>query len=295
MFLTAEQDYLQAYLQTAWSAPSLSRAREVELATQMKQGGRVAQRARDELVIAHLKLAASLAKKYTFGGKFSLDDLVQEANIGLLVAVDKFEVERGFRFSTCAYHWVRSQIQLYVSGAGGPDVRLSLNRQRDVRNLKGAIKALEDRGVAVTDAALARELDVSVKVVRDYTEALISHTSLSAPVGENGTEFGEFLPDEHAPNPEQVAIAAEQREIVRAAVADLPERDRAIITMRFDLDDEGERTLEDVSQVFGVTRERIRQLEVKAIERLRKVKKIRPAGSPEIVKTKRRRASRKAA
>lgn len=289
MYGLPEQDYLQSYLQAAYAAPMLSREREAELAYRMKDGGRAGQRARDELVTAHLKLAARVARKYSYRGA-SFEDLVQEANIGLLIAADKFDISRGFRFSTFAFHWVRSQVQLYLANVAGGDVRLPLNRQREVRKLKDTIRSLEQRGVTVTEQVLSAELRVSVEVVRELSESMISEFSLNAPAGaDSETEIGALIPDTNTPSPEALAIQANDRELVRKAVEGLPARDCAIITMRFGLDGEGERSLEEVGNVFDVSRERIRQLEVKAIERLRAVKALVPKGTKVLTKPRRNR------
>jgi RNA polymerase primary sigma factor len=283
MYGINDNDAIQAYLRAAWDAPMLSREREVELANLIAGGGARAKRARDELITAHLKLGVKVARKWSRGKNASnFEDLVQEANIGLCVAADKFEVERGFRFATCAWHWVNAQCQLYVADSRGTgDIRLPLSRQREVRRLKNAMKALAERNVPVTDEALAREMDCSVAHVKDLTETLLIHeVSLNTPIGDGGTEYGALLVDERSPNALEMLLDADQKRQVEKAVADLPERDKAIVTMRFGLDGEGERTLEEVSQVFGVTRERIRQLEVKALEKLRSSEPLRRPGVP---------------
>ncbi len=283
MYGINDNDAIQAYLRAAWDAPMLSREREIELATTMAAGGARGKRARDELITAHLKLGVKLARKWARGknaGNF--EDLVQEANIGLCVAADKFELERGFRFSTMAWHWVNAQCQLYVAdGRGTGDIRLPLSRQREVRRLKDAMKALSDRNAPVTDEALAREMECSVSHVKDLTETLLIHeVSLNKPVGDSETEYGALLIDERAPNALDLLLTADEKRSVEMAVEGLEERDRAIVTMRFGLDGEGERTLEDVSNVFGVTRERIRQLEVKALGKLRDSEPLRRPGTP---------------
>ena len=278
MYATNENDAVQAYLRAVWDAPMLSREREVELANAMAQGGARGKRARDELITAHLKLGAKLARKWCRGknaGNF--EDLVQEANLGLCMAADKFDVSRGFRFSTCAWHWVNAQCQLYVAdGRGSGDIRLPLSRQREVRRMKEAMKALAERNVAVTDEALARQMDCSVSHVKDLTETLLIHeVSLNAPVGDGDTEYGALLVDERSPNALEMLLDADQKRILEQVVANLADRDRAIITMRFGLDGDEERTLEEVANVFGVTRERIRQLEQKALGKLRNSTPIR--------------------
>lgn len=288
MYGISEQDYLQSYLQAAYAVPLLSREREAELAHRMKDGGRAGQRARDELVTAHLKLAAKVARKYSRGGA-SFEDLVQEANVGLIIAVDKFDISRGFRFSTFAFHWVRSQVQLYFASVAGGDVRLPINRRAEVRKLKHAIRSLEQRGETVTEQKLAAALGVSVDMVRTLSECMISEFSLNAPAGaDSETEIGALIPDTNAPSPEALAIQANDRELVRKAVEGLPERDRAVISMRFGLDGDGERSLEEVGNVFNVSRERVRQLEVKAIERLRSVKALVPSGAKKLPAHRRR-------
>jgi RNA polymerase primary sigma factor len=271
----SEQDYLQLFLSSAYSIPMLSREREVELAMQMKQGGRLAQRARDELVNAHIKLVIKMARKMKRSKE--LEDVIQEGNIGLLQAVDRFEVERGFRFATYAWHWVRQSIKLYVSGADG-DMHIPVNQVKAVQKLSAARHALYLRGVAVTDFALAREMNTTVAAVQDISEtALLMFTrSINETVshtGEDPRELGDFIPDTVTESAEDAVIREQTRQAVHDALAEMDsERDRAVLSMRFGIDGEGERTLEEVSQVYNITRERVRQIEKKALTKLKKLR-----------------------
>jgi RNA polymerase primary sigma factor len=182
---SAEHDYLARYLHQVWQAPLLSREEEVALAQEMKLGGRAGQRARDKLVTAHQKLAAKVARKFATNHRREMEDLLQEANIGLLVAVDKFEVERGFRFSTMAFHWVRQQVSDYCAN-NTPQVRIPVTRMRKIRKLRETILKLEAAGQAVTDTALAAEMQCSVAEVRDLSDDLLHQVSLNAPIGDSG-------------------------------------------------------------------------------------------------------------
>ena len=231
----------------------------------------------DELLAAHMKFVVSIARK-SFKGGLPLEDLIQEGHIGLLQAAERFELDKGTRFATYAFWWVREAIAIHVKKHSAM-IPLSPNRAREVRRLNLAMEALTTRGVIPTDAAVARELGISVTEVRELALDSLSVCSLDIPVGEDGeTTLGDLIPDSEALNAEEALLSADSVEIVRRALDTLGERERDVVIRRRGLLDYDEETLEDLAGKYSVSRERIRQIQVKGEKLLKKaLEKLRAA------------------
>lgn len=262
-------DFYQAFIAWSYQVPMLSREREVELVKSMQSGGLLGRRSRDELLAAHMKFVVSIARK-SFKGGLPLEDLIQEGHIGLLQAVERFELDKGTRFATYAFWWVREAIAIHVKKHSAM-IPLSPNRAREVRRLNLAMEALTTRGVIPTDAAVARELGISVTEVRELALDSLSVCSLDIPVGEDGeTTLGDLIPDSEALNAEEALLSADSVEIVRRALDTLGVRERDVVIRRRGLLDHDEETLEDLAVKYSVSRERIRQIQVKGEKLLKK-------------------------
>lgn len=262
-------DFYQAFIAWSYQVPMLSREREVELVKSMQSGGLLGRRSRDELLAAHMKFVVSIARK-SFKGGLPLEDLIQEGHIGLLQAVERFELDKGTRFATYAFWWVREAIAIHVKKHSAM-IPLSPNRAREVRRLNQAMEALTTRGVIPTDAAVARELGISVTEVRELALDSLSVCSLDIPVGEDGeTTLGDLIPDSEALNAEEALLSADSVEIVRRALDTLGVRERDVVIRRRGLLDHDEETLEDLAVKYSVSRERIRQIQVKGEKLLKK-------------------------
>lgn len=255
----------------ARSAKMLSAEEEAKLATEMKAGGARGQRARDKLVLSYLRLAISVAKKFSKSG-LPLEDLIQEGNVGLLQAADKFEIEKGFRFGTYARWWVFQAVKQYAQEKGH-DIRVPPSTQKHIVRMNKVVKELSADGHTPTDEEVAAAMQEDVAKVRQLAVYAMKPVSINLPVGKDGedtAELGDFLADDSSPDAEEVAIANDTTEAVQAALGCLKDRERRVIVRRFDLDGEGQATLEDLSVELGITRERVRQIEVKAKEKMLK-------------------------
>ncbi|HVM15170.1 MAG TPA: sigma-70 family RNA polymerase sigma factor [Egibacteraceae bacterium] len=286
-------DHVQLYLREMARTALLTAEEEVDLAKRYEAGleaerllgvgGRVAakrkrelnrvdgdgKRAKERLVQANLRLVVSVAKRYQ-GQGLPLLDLIQEGNLGLLRAVEKFDYRRGYKFSTYATWWIRQAVGRGVADKGRTirlpvhmmeRVRRALSMQRDLAEQYGREPSLEE---------LAAELGEEVELVEELLTYARTPTSLETPVGEDGdAELGDFIEDRNADDPLEVAAKGLARKELLDVVAGLPDRERTILELRFGLLDGEARTLDDVGRYFGLTRERIRQLEARALSKLR--------------------------
>ncbi len=267
----SEQEFFRSFLSRVHNAPFLSGDEEIALVRRIKAGGADGERARGELATAYLRLVTSVACKTNRRGR-NLQEIMQEGTIGLMLAVDRFEEERGVRFGTYAWWWIRASIKDYLNKGDGT-IYIPANQGKKVARFVLTVKRLGEQLLPVTEENLASEMGISVEEVRDIAETRMINfmASINDRVGEDGRlEVGDLIADRLAVDAEQNLISEENAEHVVDALGGLSERERKIVSMRFGLNGESESTLEQVGNVFGVSKERIRQIEAKALSRLKK-------------------------
>ena len=262
-------DPVRMYLREIGSIPLLSGAEEVDLARRIAQGGLDGEEAKRKLAEANLRLVVSIAKKYVGRGMLFLD-LIQEGNLGLIRAVEKFDYEKGYKFSTYATWWIRQAITRAIADQART-IRIPVHMVETINRLKKVTRKLsQDLGRKATEEELAKEMDVSVEKLREIIKVAQEPISLETPVGkEEDSRLGDFLEDRETEAPVNAVTHELLREDINDVLGTLSARERDVLKLRFGLDDGRSRTLEEVGQQFGVTRERIRQIEAKALRKLR--------------------------
>ena len=266
-------DSVRMYLREIGKIPLLSIEEENELAKKAMEGN---QRAKDKMAEANMRLVVSIAKRYA-GRGLELLDLIQEGNTGLLRAVDKFDPSKGFKFSTYATWWIRQAITRAIADQART-IRIPVHMVETINKLMRTQRRLtQELNREPTNKELAKEMDMDVEKIEYIQKIKQDITSLDAGVGRDGEEgeestLGDFIEDEDTASPEESATVQLLKEQVREILSTLSDRERKILEMRFGLNGTKSHTLEEVGLEFAVTRERIRQIEAKALMKLKKHK-----------------------
>lgn len=260
------EDPVRMYLKEIGNVPLLSTEEEVELAKRVEAGDEAAKRALTE---ANLRLVVSIAKKYVGRGMPFLD-LIQEGNMGLMKAVDKFDYTKGYKFSTYATWWIRQAITRGIADTGRT-IRVPVHMVETInKTLRMTRTLLQEMGREPTPDEVADRLGVPVSRVREVLKISRDPVSLDTPIGEeDDSHLGDFIEDDSALSPADSAAFSMLREELSTALESLTDRERQVVQLRFGLMDGRARTLEEVGKEFNVTRERIRQIEAKALRKLR--------------------------
>lgn len=259
-------DPVRMYLKEIGNVPLLSAEEEINLAVRIQGGDDIA---KQELAEANLRLVVSIAKRYVGRGMQFLD-LIQEGNMGLMKAVEKFDHTKGFKFSTYATWWIRQAITRAIADQART-IRIPVHMVETINKLvRVQRQLLQDLGREPTPEEIGAEMDLPTEKVREILKIAQETVSLETPIGEeDDSHLGDFIEDEGAMSPEVFTSSALLREQLEDVLDTLTDREENVLRLRFGLDDGNIRTLEQVGKVFGVTRERIRQIEAKALRKLR--------------------------
>ncbi|MBQ3037557.1 MAG: RNA polymerase sigma factor RpoD [Clostridia bacterium] len=259
-------DHVKMYLKEIGKVNLLDAAQETELARRMSEGDEVAKK---KLAEANLRLVVSIAKRYVGRGMLFLD-LIQEGNLGLIKAVDKFDYTKGYKFSTYATWWIRQAITRAIADQART-IRIPVHMVETINKLIRVSRQLvQELGREPTHEELAKELNMSLEKVREISKISQEPVSLETPIGEEeDSHLGDFIPDDDAPAPSDAASFVLLKEQLVEVLKTLTPREEKVLKLRFGLEDGRQRTLEEVGKEFNVTRERIRQIEAKALRKLR--------------------------
>lgn len=259
-------DPVRMYLKEIGKVPLLSGAEEIDLAKRMEQGD---DEAKKKLCEANLRLVVSIAKRYVGRGMLFLD-LIQEGNLGLIKAVDKFDWRKGYKFSTYATWWIRQAITRSIADQART-IRIPVHMVETINKLiRISRQLLQELGREATPEEIALEMDITEEKVREILKIAQEPVSLETPIGEEeDSHLGDFIPDEDVPAPADAAAFSMLKEQLVEVLDTLTDREQKVLKLRFGLEDGRARTLEEVGRRFDVTRERIRQIEAKALRKLR--------------------------
>lgn len=260
------EDPVRMYLKEIGKVPLLSADEEIKLAQRMEEGDEAAKK---KLAEANLRLVVSIAKRYVGRGMLFLD-LIQEGNLGLIKAVEKFDYRKGYKFSTYATWWIRQAITRSIADQART-IRIPVHMVETINKLiRVSRQLLQEEGREPTPDEIAEEMGISVEKVREILKIAQEPVSLETPIGEEeDSHLGDFIPDDDAPAPAEAAAFSMLKEQLVDVLGTLTEREQKVLKLRFGLEDGRARTLEEVGKKFDVTRERIRQIEAKALRKLR--------------------------
>ncbi|MEE0801394.1 MAG: RNA polymerase sigma factor RpoD [Gemmiger sp.] len=262
-------DPVKVYLKEIGRVPLLTPEEEVKLALAIQAGGKEGEKAKQRLSEANLRLVVSIAKRYVGRGMQFLD-LIQEGNLGLIKAVEKFDHTKGFKFSTYATWWIRQAITRAIADQART-IRIPVHMVETINKVKKvSSQLLHENGHEPSAEEISERLDMPVDKVREIMRVAQEPVSLETPIGEEeDSHLGDFIPDEEAPVPAEAASQTLLKEQLAEVLKTLTPREEKVLRLRFGLEDGRPRTLEEVGKEFNVTRERIRQIEAKALRKLR--------------------------
>ena len=260
------EDPVRMYLKEIGKVPLLSAEREIELAQRMEEGDEAAKK---KLAEANLRLVVSIAKRYVGRGMLFLD-LIQEGNLGLIKAVEKFDYRKGYKFSTYATWWIRQAITRAIADQART-IRIPVHMVETINKLiRVSRQLLQELGREPLPEEIAKEMDMPVERVREILKISQEPVSLETPIGEEeDSHLGDFIPDDDALAPADAASMSLLKEQLADVLKTLTPREEKVLSLRFGLEDGNPKTLEEVGKEFNVTRERIRQIEAKALRKLR--------------------------
>lgn len=263
------EDPVRMYLKEIGKVPLLSAEEEIALAKLMEEGGPAGENAKKKLAEANLRLVVSIAKRYVGRGMLFLD-LIQEGNLGLIKAVEKFDYRKGYKFSTYATWWIRQAITRAIADQART-IRIPVHMVETINKLvRVQRQLLQELGREPSPEEIAKEMNMPVERVREILKISQEPVSLETPIGEEeDSHLGDFIQDENVPVPADAAAFTLLKEQLVEVLDTLTDREQKVLRLRFGLDDGRARTLEEVGKEFNVTRERIRQIEAKALRKLR--------------------------